>query len=281
MDKSNIVNDKKNVLSVHRLPHGRQTVHRDYGLWISGGYSGASQVDSFRSCPLRYFEFYSLSHLYDGEGFLSIPGQGEYEVHPGDALLMVPNLVHRYGGFHGKAYIEDNIRFCGAVADTFLRAGVLRPGVLKFGCIRKILPIRRMSLEPSQSAQLAANVALQNLLLEIFNRNGSDSEQDFRIESLLELIRERMDYWWTVKELADMANLCEMQFRRKFFARTGMNPKEYLEQYKIKHAMELLAARNCSIREVAKQLGYRDPFHFSRRFKILTGISPEAYSRKQ
>jgi len=29
--------------------------------------------------------------------------------------------------------------------------------------------------------------------------------------------------------------------------------------------------------EIAKQMGYNDPFYFSRQFKKITGLSPQAY----
>lgn len=38
-------------------------------------------------------------------------------------------------------------------------------------------------------------------------------------------------------------------------------------------------APNMTVREVAKHFAYRDPYHFSRRFKQVTGFSPDAIAK--
>lgn len=57
----------------------------------------------------------------------------------------------------------------------------------------------------------------------------------------------------------------------------GLSPKDYLDHYKIRLAQEQLVATTCTLAEIAGNLGYLDPFHLSRRFKALTGLSPREY----
>jgi AraC-like DNA-binding protein len=44
-------------------------------------------------------------------------------------------------------------------------------------------------------------------------------------------------------------------------------------------AAERLQTPDVLIKEVAVELGFHDPFHFSRAFKSIFGLSPEAFRR--
>ena len=51
-----------------------------------------------------------------------------------------------------------------------------------------------------------------------------------------------------------------------------MLPKNYIEQFKMHRAAELLH-NGCSITDTARQLGYRTAYHFSSRFRKHFGTS--------
>ena len=61
-----------------------------------------------------------------------------------------------------------------------------------------------------------------------------------------------------------------------FRTQVGMPLMTYLERERMRRAQELLSAGYMSVKEVAGEVGYRDPKHFSRRFRALTGRSPSA-----
>ena len=58
---------------------------------------------------------------------------------------------------------------------------------------------------------------------------------------------------------------------------TGMLPKQYIEELKIRLAAALLLDSRLTVTEIAARFGYLDPYHFSRRFKQRVGVSPEKY----
>lgn len=67
----------------------------------------------------------------------------------------------------------------------------------------------------------------------------------------------------------------------KLFKRhLGMSPFRYLMQRKLEYAAELLARQDLRIKEVAAEVGFADPYHFSRRFKAFYGASPAHFRQK-
>jgi transcriptional regulator GlxA family with amidase domain len=52
---------------------------------------------------------------------------------------------------------------------------------------------------------------------------------------------------------------------------------EYLQRVRVQHARELLKDIDLSIKEVAARTGFSDPYHFSRVFRRIDGLSPAYY----
>lgn len=68
-------------------------------------------------------------------------------------------------------------------------------------------------------------------------------------------------------------------FSVMFKKETGQNFMDYLTELRINKAKELLCGEECSVQDVAEQVGYRDLKYFSRLFKKTTGISPSDYKK--
>ena len=83
--------------------------------------------------------------------------------------------------------------------------------------------------------------------------------------------------------LAEMAAISRMPmetFRKRFVAEVGMPPLSYVLHCKMERAKELLRDQDCSVRQAGIEVGMQDPYHFSKQFKHIVGISPSAFMKQ-
>lgn len=100
---------------------------------------------------------------------------------------------------------------------------------------------------------------------------------------------------WQVKERLDRGELAGRSLREELrrlghsyehlcrcFTRTfGMPPLRYLILVRIETAKLRLLAQRVRFEEVAAELGYGDPEHFSRVFRRIVGLAPMAWRRRE
>lgn len=268
----------KNIISHKNYP-GEKEIHKKSGFRISYSQNSASYGPLIEMKP-RSFEYYSLCHLIEGNGWYWSPGEGKKYFYAGDGVLISPGFIHSYGGYKSN-YVEDYVCFNGPIADYLFDSGVLKNGIIKIGNIRRLLPIINASLDLSDTGQINANALLQNLLYELFRENEdlSYNSTSDNIGKLLNQLNSSISHWWTVSEMASYCNLSESYFRRLFKKKTGLGPKHYYDCMKIKFASEKLLRSDDKLDVIASQLGYVNRFHFSKVFKRINGVSPDNYRK--
>lgn len=83
-----------------------------------------------------------------------------------------------------------------------------------------------------------------------------------------------------LNELASNVQLSVSHFSRLFISKTNQSPIDYFNQLKVQKACRLLDFSKLSVSEIAQELGYEDPFYFSRVFKKVMGLSPGKFRKK-
>lgn len=78
----------------------------------------------------------------------------------------------------------------------------------------------------------------------------------------------------TLGGLAERHGMKPKYFSSLFRKYVGIGPIDYLIQYRMNRARELLTTGPFSVADVAKSVGYLDAYYFSRLFKKHTGLSP-------
>ncbi len=83
--------------------------------------------------------------------------------------------------------------------------------------------------------------------------------------------------------LAEMAAISRMPietFRKRFVSEVGMPPLSYVLHCKMERAKELLREEGHTVRQAGVEVGMQDPYHFSKQFKNIVGISPSAFMKQ-
>jgi transcriptional regulator GlxA family with amidase domain len=102
-----------------------------------------------------------------------------------------------------------------------------------------------------------------------------------RIEQSIDYMAQHLDKPLQVATLAAQVNISPSHFFALFKRRIGRAPMDYFTRLRMQRACRLLERTSLSVKEVASELGYDDPFYFSRVFKSVNRMAPSDYRAAQ
>ncbi len=97
----------------------------------------------------------------------------------------------------------------------------------------------------------------------------------------LNALHERPGHEWTLSELAREAGSSRTVLAERFQHRIGTSPMQYLTQWRMVMAANLLRRGNTPLARVAEEVGYQNDTSFSRAFRREYGQPPAAWRRRQ
>ncbi len=107
--------------------------------------------------------------------------------------------------------------------------------------------------------------------------SASSSLAGSRLQKILAYMAQRMAEDIPVVELADACAMSESHFSREFHKSVGMPPHQYLMKLRLERARDMLTEGDARIIDVAVELGFTNPSHFSRAFARRFGLAPAAF----
>ncbi|MFY0607367.1 MAG: helix-turn-helix transcriptional regulator [Cyclobacteriaceae bacterium] len=128
--------------------------------------------------------------------------------------------------------------------------------------------------------ELIRYILKQGLFVEQFATN-STYFKDPRLIDIFTFIKENLGDDLSNKVLAGVANVSEDYVGQYFKMLTGINPQDYIEYQRMEEAVNLLRTSKMSIREIGKEVGYKDTAYFCRRFKMMFGIPAGKMRRRE
>lgn len=109
---------------------------------------------------------------------------------------------------------------------------------------------------------------------DIVRVEGEYLECSPKIIMAIEYIRENYHKPITLEEVADYVGISRVYLSQTFKKETNKNIWDYLAQYRLSKAKELLLTSNLKIYAIAELCGFGSPQYFNKIFKRLTGFSP-------
>ena len=117
------------------------------------------------------------------------------------------------------------------------------------------------------------------LLNMIFNElasiaRNSQPEEEAWITDLLQTMQRDRNRLFSLAEAADIAGMNERTFSARFRRMMGRSFHQYQTDRKMKMAYETLRSGRYTVKEVAAEFGFEDPYYFSRVFHQKFGVAP-------
>jgi AraC family transcriptional regulator len=103
---------------------------------------------------------------------------------------------------------------------------------------------------------------------------------DRQFTAVRELLDARLAEPLSLEDLASAAGLSVSQFARRFKARTGCPPHQYLTGLRVEQAARLLRAGDMPIAQVAAMCGFSHQEHLTRVIRAHLGTTPAALRRE-
>jgi AraC family transcriptional regulator of arabinose operon len=122
---------------------------------------------------------------------------------------------------------------------------------------------------------------LQNNLFVEQLATNSTYFKDPRLIDLFNFIKEHLSGDLSNKVLAGVAGVSEDYVGQYFKMLTNINPQDYIEYQRMERAVSLLRTTKKSIRDIGREVGYKDTAYFCRRFKMMFGIPAGKMRRRE
>jgi AraC-like DNA-binding protein len=214
---------------------------------------------------------------------------GERAVRVGDLVWLRANQAHAYGANEADPWTIGWVHFTGEEAEAWSKlvgfpnetAAILNhasaEGVaaLKIEQIYLILELG-YSVPGLISASLMLRSAL-SLAAHAVRTGGPTRPASERILTVRDHLRETFAKPHRLDALAMAAGLSVPHFCTLFRRLTGYAPIDFLIRQRVQAACRLLDTTDDSIAAIALQVGYEDPYYFTRCFRRVIGSSPRAY----
>jgi AraC-like DNA-binding protein len=224
-----------------------------------------------------------------GHGYVEIDGQRAHLA--ADQLLIIPrDTAHRYWAADDDPWSIYWVHFLGDDAAYFVdripRSG--QPVPIEPEARTEAVRLFRYCLDAlhdgyglptliyaAQSTQHVLSLLLyRNRSLPMEQRSGDGRAS---LELVIDFMQSSLDLNLRLEDFAREAGMSVSHFSERFRRQTGQSPMAYFNHLRMRLACRLLDLSSKPVKTVALEIGYRDPYYFSRAFKKAMGISPDKY----
>lgn len=234
----------------------------------------------------KKFDFYVFEYIVSGQCEVTLDGTS-YELHAGSIYGYTPSTSHTLWNRAGNHQLAKYFVSCTGrlVEELFESAFSSRLQPRQISNLRTMTAMFRHLLECGKSAspQVQRRGRLLVELIALETQANTVGLDDYHLQSHATFQRCRayleLNYRM-IQSVADFAARCSVSagyLSRIFKQYANESPYESLLRLKLNRSAELLQRRDSLVKEVAEDIGFEDPYHFSRVFKQHFGISPKHF----
>ncbi len=227
--------------------------------------------------------FYIFAQSYEGHYELEIHGR-KFPCEPGGAFFTAPGTPLRIVHYVDPGTKVMRIRFLHFMLENAQGADpfAVRTLPVAVSAEQAKAPAKELAhLLRTEREPFSDNIRLLQILHHLFCMTKPEAETEFRlkyIDTVCEWIRKRAKEAVSVEESILKSGYSRSKFFDDFTERTGMPPGDFILRERIVCSQRMLLTHpEWNIQEVAAECGWRNPYHFSRAFKSVTGIPPRRY----
>lgn len=230
-----------------------------------------------------------LIYCVKGEGWYMLNDQ-KYSVKPNQVFVLPAYEPHRYGTDDTNPWTIYWLHFTGSRSQHFLdflqqsasRAPItVSPQPERFELFEDILSHVEMSYNMDNIVY--ANSSLGRFLATfnnaVYNPNPVNPLEQDPVSRTIAYMKENLTDSFKLEDLASVAGMSASHYSAVFREKVQSSPINFFTFLKIQEACRLLENTKLRIKDVAYQIGFNDPYHFSRVFANVMGTSPRNFRK--
>lgn len=231
------------------------------------------------------FPFYSIEYVVRGRGELTLKGH-THLLQPGRLFSYGPGAPHHITTDPNDPLVKYFLDFRGTHTKQLLRSCRLASGG-----VGQVFPPNILSslfdeliLAGLHARRGSANLCvklLECLVLKIAGTTGPVASAETFAFNTYEQCRRHIEQHFlrlqTLEQIAQESHASKAYLCRLFRRYDHQSPYQYLLRLKMNHAAEQLQRPSILVKQVADLVGFSDPFHFSRVFRNVLGVSPSEF----
>jgi len=255
------------------------------------GTPGAVVCGGLERCTPDYridrarFRYHSVEYVVAGRGELRVNGK-RFPLRPGVLFYYSPATPHEIATESALPLVKYFVDFRGLRFTRLLRNHPLsahEPRLLSSSARTGDLfdQLQRNGRGAGLRTQAVCACLLELLLLDVAEHALSPGDAESPAQATYQRCRALVETrFLDLHTLGDIADACHINapYLCRLFKRYGAEPPyQFLLRMKMRHAADLLGGQQALIKQAAKATGFADPYHFSRVFKKVYGVSPRDF----
>lgn len=258
-------------------------MEEQYSKPVSVYYSGREKC-----APNHFFgpairAHYLMHVVLKGKGVYEVRGK-TYQLETGNVFLICPKEVTLYKADEWEPWEYAWIAFDGYEVKKILNQTVFQDNQLV--CLPKqhksvMEEICKLSelFESSQYNEFELTGLFYRLMGLMIERKG-DSRESYEkqyYQKAFDYIRHNYGYPIKITDIAKHVGIDRTYLYKIFMEMEGSSPKQFLIQFRVQAAKNMLGTKKYSVTETAYSCGFKDAAAFCNHFKNITGMTPKQY----